>query len=495
MPALEIAPVAEPTDADLVARSLKGDSSAFSLIVVRHQSLVCALAYSTVGNLAESEDLAQETFVTAWKQLGDLREPEKLRAWLCGIVRYLALNFRRREGRKPTHFAEDLESVRTLSAAEPTPATRAIQRDEEAILWREMEQIPEIYREPLILFYRQHKSIEHVAVALDLTEDAVKMRLSRGRKFLQEQVLALVEGTLERSNPGTAFTASVVAALPMASTTFSKSAVLAATAAKGAASVKGTGTLGLLGVFLGPALGISSGWLGGLLGLRLARSQLSAKTVLDAALYDPGDVSRPARLLELKIKQRKLVGISLLILVANVTVTVALGTTMANNEHADFLHFYFICAAAAGSVALQLFLLIWLMKMTGETFRLEKPLRWERFAREHARAAARLVGRRAALEAHMAAADPQWATSPRSQQWNALLAQHDLARATRLAQANAQAIARNLSAEKSKPRWTEIPGAAWAEFRTGLQALLAIHVESRAEERFAQSPTDTDKST
>ena len=65
-----------------------------------------------------------------------------------------------------------------------------------------------------MLFYREHQSIEAVAQNLELSEDAVKQRLSRGRKMLHEQVLAFVEGALEKTNPGQAFTLGVLATLP-----------------------------------------------------------------------------------------------------------------------------------------------------------------------------------------------------------------------------------------------------------------------------------------
>jgi polyvinyl alcohol dehydrogenase (cytochrome) len=77
-------------DQELVAQSLTGNRDAFGLIVSRYQSLVCSITYSATGCLSRSEDLAQETFLTAWKQLGQLQEPAKLRAWLCGIARNLA---------------------------------------------------------------------------------------------------------------------------------------------------------------------------------------------------------------------------------------------------------------------------------------------------------------------------------------------------------------------------------------------------------------------
>src|SRR6185312_17029079 len=111
-----------------------------------------------------------------------------------------------------------------------------------------LERIPQIYREPLVLFYREHQSIEAVAQNLDLTEDTVKQRLSRGRKLLHEQVLAFVEGALERTNPGKVFTIGVLAALPVTLATSAKAATLAAAAAKGGAAAKTAGVMGLIGV-------------------------------------------------------------------------------------------------------------------------------------------------------------------------------------------------------------------------------------------------------
>jgi RNA polymerase sigma factor (sigma-70 family) len=224
-------------DAELVGESLAGSRDAFGQIVGRYQSLVCSLAYSATGSLSQSEDLAQDTFVTAWKQLAGLREPEKLRAWLCGIARNLINNSLRRQGREPSHQAESLEQISESHSLEPQPVEQTISNEEAAILWRSLEKIPEIYREPLVLFYREHQSVEAVAQNLELTEDAVKQRLSRGRKLLHEEVLAFVESALERTAPGKAFTVGVVAALPLLATT-AKSATVGATAAKSGMAIK-----------------------------------------------------------------------------------------------------------------------------------------------------------------------------------------------------------------------------------------------------------------
>jgi RNA polymerase sigma factor (sigma-70 family) len=238
-------------DADLVSATLSGNRDAFTQIVSRYQRLVCSLTYSATGNLGQSEDLAQETFITAWKNLALLRDREKLRQWLCGIARNRINNFLRREGSEPVRQAVPLEEVSESHSSEPLPADQTISDEEQAILWRSLERIPEIYREPLILFYRENQSIAAVAEELELTEENVKQRLSRGRKLLQEQVIAFVEGALQRTNPGKVFTLAVITALPSMAVS-SKAAVLGAAGVKGAAAAKSAGLLGLLGALFGP---------------------------------------------------------------------------------------------------------------------------------------------------------------------------------------------------------------------------------------------------
>jgi len=259
------------SDSELVTRSLAGNRDAFGRIVARYQSLLCSLAYSATGSLSQSEDLAQETFVAAWKQLADLREPEKLRSWLCRILRNLTYDALRKQGREPIHKAESLQEIQESPAAEPLPSDYTISREEEAILWRSIERIPESYREPLVLYYREHQSVENVAAALDLSEDAVKQRLSRGRKLLHEQVVAFVEGALERTSPGKAFTIGVLAAIP-AFTISAKAATVGVTAAKGGTIAKTAAASGLFTAMLAPALGFFGNYIGYRIGMEGAQS-------------------------------------------------------------------------------------------------------------------------------------------------------------------------------------------------------------------------------
>jgi RNA polymerase sigma factor (sigma-70 family) len=111
MLATEAMHTAECNDAELVADSLGGSRDAFRQIVERYQTLICSLMYSSTGNVSQSEDMAQETFLAAWKQLRTLREPDKLRAWLCGIVRNRTQKSLQRERREPVHHAARLEDA------------------------------------------------------------------------------------------------------------------------------------------------------------------------------------------------------------------------------------------------------------------------------------------------------------------------------------------------------------------------------------------------
>ena len=259
------------SDSELVKQSLAGDRDAFGCIVTRYQTLLCSLAYSATGSLSQSQDLAQETFVTAWKQLANLREPEKLRPWLCRISRNLAYDALVRQGREPIHKAESLEEIKDSPAAIPLPSESTISREEEAILWRLIEGIPESYREPLVLFYREDQSIENVATALDLSEDAVKQRLSRGRKLLHNEVLAFLEGTLRRTSPGKVFTMAVLAALP-AFAISARAGEIGVATTKGGITAKAVATTGLSASIAAPALGILGNYFGYRAGIEGAQS-------------------------------------------------------------------------------------------------------------------------------------------------------------------------------------------------------------------------------
>src|SRR5688572_10586390 len=75
-----------PSDAELVALTLVGDTRAFGTLVARYQGTVHGLAYAIVANWAEAEDLAQAAFLRAYLQLAQLCEPDKFATWLRRVA-------------------------------------------------------------------------------------------------------------------------------------------------------------------------------------------------------------------------------------------------------------------------------------------------------------------------------------------------------------------------------------------------------------------------
>ena len=193
------------TDAELIQLCRNGNQNAYGQIVERYQTLICSVCYNRCGDLALSEDLAQDGFILAWQKLDDLKDISKFKAWICTIVRNLANRSSQRLDRSVTHTAAHLDAVVDIPSDIESPVERAVSAEEEKLVWQALADVPENYREPLILFYREEQSVARVAEALDLSEDAVKQRLSRGRNMLRQHLAAVVESVLADSKPAKAF--------------------------------------------------------------------------------------------------------------------------------------------------------------------------------------------------------------------------------------------------------------------------------------------------
>jgi RNA polymerase sigma factor (sigma-70 family) len=259
-------------DATLVMHSLGGNRDAFCEIVTRYQNLMCSLAYSSVGDIKQSEDIAQEAFIDAWTKLDTLRDPEKLKAWLCGILRFKVSHHRRKEHKyvsASSDISSSLAQHDSIDAANESIATsnldeQAISQQQQTLMWNVLEGMESTYREPLILFYREQQSVERVAQELDLTVDTTKQRLSRGRKLLKAAMSSFVEESLKSTKPGVAFTAAVVSAISTVSPP-------AKAAAYGAGAAK-AGSFFTFSAFIA-LLASASGFISAFFGLQAALAQ------------------------------------------------------------------------------------------------------------------------------------------------------------------------------------------------------------------------------
>ncbi|MGD0461199.1 MAG: sigma-70 family RNA polymerase sigma factor [Tepidisphaeraceae bacterium] len=256
------------TDAQLVAASRGGDREAFGRLVRRYQGMVSGMIYAYCGDLHRSEDLAQETFISAWKSLSALREPGKVAPWLYQTARRHALDHLRGAAREKDRLSH-LHEVQVPRAI-ASPAQEALTSEERDLLWRILSELPQPYRETMVLYYRQGQSSASVAEAMETTETAVRQRLTRGRQMLREQVAGTLERNLERSSPSPAFALAVVMALPAIVPQTAKAMALGAVA-KGSAATGGS-ALGTLSTLLGPFVAVAAGLQGFRAGLRGAKT-------------------------------------------------------------------------------------------------------------------------------------------------------------------------------------------------------------------------------
>jgi len=214
-------------DAEVLEASRRGEREAFGALIERYQGVVCAVSYSRTGDRALSEDVAQDTFIAAWRQLGQLREPSRLRSWLCGIARNLARKARRRNQREAP-----LDHALVFEGANPFDETA--EAESERVVRDALMRVPDTYRDVLVLYYRDQRSVRDVAVALGITEAAALQRLARGRQYLADGVTDLVERSLRGGRVSRNLVALVLAALPA----FAPSRADAATQSHGGTMLK-----------------------------------------------------------------------------------------------------------------------------------------------------------------------------------------------------------------------------------------------------------------
>ena len=250
-------------DEILLQDCLQGNRDKFAELIERYQSLVCAITYNATGNVSHSEELAQETFVIAWRKLQDLHDLQKFRSWLCGIARNVTKEWRRKQPKTINLDHPSIVDGSSLTDTVITPMERAMNKEEEVMLWRAIETIPDKYRMPLILFYREQQSIEKVADLLELNEDVVKQRLSRGRKMVKEQLSSFVESALGKSYTERSLCVCSSCRVPRCSASGAAAAGLAISSAKGSLGAKVAATVACSGALLGVFLGL----LGGIFGI------------------------------------------------------------------------------------------------------------------------------------------------------------------------------------------------------------------------------------
>jgi RNA polymerase sigma-70 factor (ECF subfamily) len=181
-------------DVALVRASQQGDRDAFSLLVSRHASSVLSVTTRMLGP-AEAEDVAQETFVSAYKALPEFQIDSKFSTWLYRIAvnKCTDLLRTRRPGIVSIDASDEDGSTRFEPADDETPHCALEQGELAWELERAIGGLPQLYRESFVLRHVEGLGYDEMSAILGVHRDTLKMRVYKARNLLC-QSLAHLDG-------------------------------------------------------------------------------------------------------------------------------------------------------------------------------------------------------------------------------------------------------------------------------------------------------------
>ena len=189
-------------DVQLIDAVLSGDDSAFNVLVEKYQKSVHALAWRKIGDFHHAEEITQDAFLRAYQKLSTLKDPSQFLRWLYVITDRLCLNWQQRKP-KIEKSMQSLEDTPMAKVAESAYARHEVeQRETEAtkhrleIVEKLLEKLPEGERTVVTLHYLGEMPIKEISKFLGVSVKAIKTRLYRARKRLQEEEELLVQEVL-----------------------------------------------------------------------------------------------------------------------------------------------------------------------------------------------------------------------------------------------------------------------------------------------------------
>lgn len=174
--------------AELVARVRAGDGEAFRLIFDRYSRPVLSFIFDMVGDRAQAEDLAQETFVRAFKGLDSLRDETKLSTWLFSIAKNCAREHLRTRGRDRNNVELDGEEVFELRDENRTPAGELLDKELSGVIQKALARLDEDKRLVFTLKVFQQRSYEEISEITGHSVGKLKTDLHRARAEMRRRV-------------------------------------------------------------------------------------------------------------------------------------------------------------------------------------------------------------------------------------------------------------------------------------------------------------------
>jgi RNA polymerase sigma-70 factor, ECF subfamily len=171
----------------LVRQALAGDQQAYAQLMQRYAGAVFNVAYRMLGNPQDAEDAAQEIFLRAYTRLESFDQARRFSTWLLSIASNYCIDRLRRQ-RLAWLTLDDV--AYTLPSGERGPEGSALDAEERDAVQRALMQLPDNYRQVMVLRYWHDLSYDEIAQATGLTESTIKTRLFRARNMIASALRA-----------------------------------------------------------------------------------------------------------------------------------------------------------------------------------------------------------------------------------------------------------------------------------------------------------------
>ncbi|MFC1717758.1 RNA polymerase sigma factor [Candidatus Poribacteria bacterium] len=196
-------------DGNIICECLNGETEAFGMLVDKYKEGIYAFVYGKLRDFQSAQDVTQEVFLQAYRDLRSLRRWESFVFWLYRIASTRCKMWARSQSRRVDQdFIED-----QAAKAIDIPSLDSYRKDQMSKSLREaVDSLPEIYREVLMLYYFGGMSIKDIARAVGVSPTAIGKRLSRARSQLKEEMVTMTDTVFEGQRLPAGFTFRIVEA-------------------------------------------------------------------------------------------------------------------------------------------------------------------------------------------------------------------------------------------------------------------------------------------
>ena len=178
---------------ELIARACRGEDEAFRLIFQRHVRPIISFIYDIVGQRDLAEELTQETFVRAYKNLKALRDETKLSTWLFGIAKNVAREALRSRGKEEHKVDIDHEQVIELSDPKLPPDGQLLNKELSRVIHNALAMLDVDKRLVFTLKVFQHQSYQEIAEITGFSIPKLKTDLHRAKAEMRRRIRPYLE--------------------------------------------------------------------------------------------------------------------------------------------------------------------------------------------------------------------------------------------------------------------------------------------------------------